>query len=588
MREENGLENDIRPTVDRRRFLGYFGAVGLAGTLLPGALLAVAQDAPEIKPEMVAAAAKIAGVPLTPEAGKAIAEGLNRRGNLLQDFQALRDMGLGNDTPSALVFNPVLPGTPLPAGRSLLKTTRIRVAKPRTDEDLAFLPVTHLAALLKKREIKSVDLTRLCLERLKRYDPVLHCVVTLTEDLAMEQAVRADKEIAAGRYRGLLHGVPWGAKDLLAVKGYKTTFGASPYKDQTIDRNAAVFERLTEAGAVLVAKLTLGALAMGDRWFGGQTKSPWDPTNAAQGSSGSSAGPAAAVAAGLVPFAIGTETRGSIISPSSRCGVTGLRPSFGRVSRYGAMALSFSMDKIGPLCRAAEDCAVVLHAIAGPDGRDNTVLDVPFAWDAGRDVRKLKVAYLAGDIEREIPDDPKNPDRVRRMKEGQAFNKASLEILRGLGVNPVSVELPKMGSGPMDFLLTAEGAAAFDDLVRGGKLDLMSAEPERSSWVGSFRLHEFVPAVQYIQANRARYRLMEVYHEFFKTIDVLIGSALGPTNLTGHPEIAFPQGFDSKGQPAVLRLTGKLFADADILLLAHAFQSKTNFHLKRPPQLQGI
>ena len=233
-------------------------AVGLGGTLLPGALLAVAQDAPEIKPEMVAAAAKIAGVPLTPEAEKAIADGLNRRGGLLQDFQALRDMGLGNDTPSALVFNPVLPGTPLPAGKSILKTSKIRVAKPRTDEDLAFLPVTHLAALLKKREIKSVDLTRLCLERLKRYDPVLHCVVTLTEDLALEQAARADKEIAAGRYRGPLHGVPWGAKDLLAVKGYKTTFGASPYKDQTIDRNATVFERLTEAGAVLVAKLTLG------------------------------------------------------------------------------------------------------------------------------------------------------------------------------------------------------------------------------------------------------------------------------------------------------------------------------------------
>ena len=569
-------------TVDRRRFMGYLGAVGLGGTLLPGALLAVAQDAPEIKPEMVAAAARIAGVPLTPEAEKAIAEGLNRRGGLLQNFQDLRAMGLGNDTPSALVFNPVPAGTKLPAGKSSLKTTKAVASKPRTDEDLAFLPVARLAPLIKKREIKSVELTKLCLERLKKYDPVLHCVVTLTEDLALEQAGRADKEIAAGRYRGLLHGVPWGAKDLLAVRGYKTTFGASPYKEQTIDRNATVYERLTGAGAVLVAKLALGALAMGDRWFGGQTKSPWDLANAEQGSSGSSAGPAASVAAGLVPFAIGTETRGSIISPSSRCGVTGLRPSFGRVSRYGAMALSFSMDKIGPLCRAAEDCAIVLHAINGPDGRDNTVLDVPFAWDAGRDVRKLKVGYLKSDVEREITDDPKNPERVRRMKEAQAFAKASLEIIRGLGVGLVPVDLPKMGSGPMDFLLTAEGAAAFDDLVRSAKLDLMSAEPERSGWVGSFRLHEFVPAVQYIQANRARYRLMETYQEFFKDLDVLIGSALGPTNLTGHPEIAFPQGFDSKGQPAALRLTGKLFGEADILLLAHAFQQKTDFHLKRP------
>jgi len=582
MSEYDEREKDERAAVNRRRFLGYFAAAGLGGTLLPGALLAAAQDASEINPGMVAAAAKIAGLPLTPEAEKAIADGLNRRGGLLQDFQALREMDLGNDTPSALVFNPILPGTKLPSGVSMLKISKVKVAAPRTNEDLAFLPVSHLAALLKKRQIKSHDVTRLCLERLKRYDPILHCVVTLTEDLALEQAARADKEIAAGRYRGPLHGVPWGAKDLLAVKGYRTTFGASPYKDQTIDRNATVYDRLTEAGAVLVAKLSLGALAMGDRWFGGQTKSPWDPKNPGQGSSGSSAGPAASLAAGLVPFAIGSETRGSIISPASRCGVTGLRPSFGRVSRYGAMALSFSMDKIGPLCRTAEDCAVVLHAIQGPDGRDNTVLDVPFVWDAGRDVRKLRVGYLKSDVEKEVPDDPKNPDRVLRMRETQAFTKASLEVLRGLGVSPVPVELPKMGSGPMDFLLTTEAAAAFDGLVRSDKLDLMSAEPERSAWVGSFRQHELVPAVQYIQANRARYRLMEAYHEFFKDMDVLVGSALGPTNLTGHPEVAFPHGFDSKGQPAVLRLTGRLFGEADILLLAHAFQGKTDFHLKRP------
>ncbi|HSA94818.1 MAG TPA: amidase [Acidobacteriota bacterium] len=574
-------KNGVR-SIDRRRFLEFFGSLGLGGTLLPGALFAVAQDAAEIKPEMVAAAAKVAGLALTPEAEKAIAEGLGRRGGLLQNFQALREMGLGNDTPLALVFNPVLPGTRLPQGKSSLRPTKVRVAAPRTDEDLAFLPVTHLAALIKKREVKSVELTKLCLERLKKFDPVLHCVVTLAEDLALEQAARADKEIAAGKYRGLLHGIPWGAKDLLAVRGYKTTFGASPYKDQTIERNATVFERLTASGAVLVAKLTLGALAMGDRWFGGQTKSPWDPKNAGQGSSGSSAGPAASVAAGLVPFAIGSETRGSIISPASRCGVTGLRPSFGRVSRYGAMALSWTMDKLGPLCRTAEDCAVVLHAIQGPDGRDNTVIDVPFVWDAGRDVRRLRVGYLKSDIEREIPDDPKNPDRVQRMREAQAFNKASLEVIRKLGLDPAPVELPKMGSGPMDFLLTTEAAAAFDDLVRSGKLDLMSAEPERSSWVGSFRLHELVPAVEYLQANRARYRLMEAYRDFFKDLDVLIGSALGPTNLTGHPEMAFPQGFDSKGQPAALRLTGKLFGEADMLLLAHAFQQRTDYHLRRP------
>jgi Asp-tRNA(Asn)/Glu-tRNA(Gln) amidotransferase A subunit family amidase len=582
MSEPNERWTGDESGLDRRRFLAFFGSLGLGGTLLPGALLALAQDAPEIKPEMVAAAAKIAGLPLSPETEKEIAAGLNRRGGFLPSFQALRDMGLGNDTPSALVFNPVLAGTALPSGPSALKTSKIKVPAPKTDEDLAFLPITHLAALVRKRQVKSIDLTKLCLERLKTYDPVLHCVVTLTEDLALEQAARADREIAAGRYRGPLHGIPWGAKDLLAVKGYRTTFGASPYKDQTIDRNAMVYERLTAAGAVLVAKLTLGALAMGDRWFGGQTKSPWDPGNPGQGSSGSSAGPAASVAAGLVPFAIGSETRGSIISPASRCGVTGMRPSFGRVSRYGAMALSWTMDKIGPLARTAEDCAVVLHAIQGPDGRDNSVLDLPFAWDAGRDVQRLRVGYLKSDVEREIPDDPKNPERVQRMKEGQSFARASLDIFRKLGLSPFPVELPKLGSGAMDFLLTTEAAAAFDDLVRSDKFDMMSAEPERSGWVGSLRSHELVPAVQYIQANRARYRLMEAYHEFFKDMDVLVGSALGPTNLTGHPEIAFPHGFDSKGQPAVLRLTGKLFGDADILLLAHAFQQRTDFHLKRP------
>jgi Asp-tRNA(Asn)/Glu-tRNA(Gln) amidotransferase A subunit family amidase len=586
MSESGERPRETRTAVNRRRVLSYFGAIGLGGTLLPGALLAVAQDASEITPEMVAVAARIAGLSLSPEAEKAVADGLKRRGGLLQDFQALRNMALGNNTPSALVFNPVLPGTSLPAGRSSLRTEKVRVAVPRSDEDLAFLPVTYIAALLKKREIKSVDLTKICLERLKRYDPLLHCVVTSTEDLALDLAARADREIAAGKYRGPLHGVPWGAKDLLAVKGYRTTFGASPYKDQNIDRNATVYERLTAAGAVLVAKLSLGALAQGDRWFGGQTKSPWDPDNPNQGSSGSSAGPAAAVAAGLVPFAIGSETRGSIISPASRCGVTGFRPSFGRVSRSGAMALSWTMDKLGPLARTAEDCAVVLHAIQGPDGRDNTVLDVPFVWDARRDVRSLRVGYLKSELERDIPDDPRNPDRVQRQREGRAFAQGSLDTLRRLGVDPAPVELPKMSSGPMDFLLTAEAAAAFDDLVRSDQLDLLSAEPERSGWVRSFRLHEFVPAVQYIQANRARYRLMEAYHEFFKDLDVLVGSALGPTNLTGHPEAALPQGFDSKGQPSALRLTGRLFGDADVLLLAHAFQKTTDFHLRRP-KLEG-
>lgn len=560
----------------------YFGSIGLGATLMPGALLAVAQDAPQITLGMVDEAARVAGLSLPPEAEKRIAESLSRKGGLLANYQTLREMKLGNDTPSAIVFNPLLPGMKLPADRKTFKWSKPNVAKPKTDEDLAFLPATHLARLIEKREIKSLDLTKLYLERLKKYDPILHCVVTLTEELALKQAAKADQEIAAGKYRGPLHGIPWGAKDLLAVKGYKTTFGASPYKEQSIDVDASVYTKLTAAGAVLVGKLTLGALAQGDRWFGGQTKSPWDPANPNSGSSGSSAGPASATAAGLVGFSIGTETRGSIMSPASRCGVTGLRPTFGRVSRYGAMALSWTMDKIGPLCRTAEDCALVLKAICGPDGKDNHVIPAPFDWDAGRDVRKVRVGYIKTDYEGEIPDDPKNPDRVERQRTIRKFNVDALAVIKGLGVNLIPLELPKGSSSAMDFILTTEGAAAFDDLIRGDKLEMMSAEPERSSWVGSFRLHRFVPAVEYIQANRARYKLMEEFNQVFDKIDLFIGSSLGVTNMTGHPEISLPHGFDSKGQPTSLRFTGRLFGEEDMLLLARAFQSKTDFHLKRP------
>ncbi len=333
---------------------------------------------------------------------------------------------------------------------------------------------------------------------------------------------------------------------------------------------------------MLVAKLTLGALAMGDRWFGGQTKSPWDPANPTNGSSGSSAGPASATAAGLVGFAIGSETRGSIMSPASRCGVTGLRPTFGRVSRYGAMALSWTMDKLGPLCRTAEDCALVLHAINGPDGKDNHVIDAPFDWDAGWDVRRLRVGYVKADYEGEIPTDPQNPQRAERMKEARKTALEALEVIRSLGVKMVPIVMPKMDTAPIDFVLTTEAAAAFDELVLSDRFDQMTAEPERSSWVGSLRQHQFVPAVAYIQANRARYRLMETFAKVFDGIDLFIGSQLGVTNLTGHPEISLVSGFNALGQPSSLRLTGRLFGEEDILLLAHAFQKKTDFHLRRP------
>jgi Asp-tRNA(Asn)/Glu-tRNA(Gln) amidotransferase A subunit family amidase len=571
--------------LNRRRFLEYFSSIGLGATLLPGALLAQARDAPQITLGMVDEAARVAGISLAPDAEKKIAEALSRKGGLLANYQALREMKLGNDTPSAIIFNPLLPGLKMPPARGVFRYSKPRVIKPKTDEDLAFLSVVQLAQLIKTRTITSTELTKLSLARLKKYDPLLHCVVSLTEDLALQQAARADAELAGGSYRGPLHGIPWGAKDLLAVKGYKTTFGASPYKDQIIDADSTVFTRLTGAGAVLVAKLTLGALAMGDRWFGGQTKSPWDPANPNNGSSGSSAGPASATAAGLVGFAVGSETRGSIMSPAARCGVAGLRPTFGRVSRYGAMALSWTMDKLGPLCRTAEDCALVLKAINGPDGKDNHVIDAPFDWDVTRNVTKLKVGYVKADYEGEIPDDPQNAQRVQRMRDTRKSNVEALAVIKSLGVKLVPIEMPKFDTNPIDFVLTAEAAAAFHELVLSDKFDQMSAEPERSSWVGSMRQHELVPAVQYIQANRARYRLMESFAKVFEGIDLFIGSQLSVTNLTGHPEISLLSGFNAQGQPQSLRLTGRLFGEENLLLLAHAFQQKTDFHVRRPPKI---
>lgn len=567
---------------NRRRFIGYFSSVGLGATLMPGTLTAVAQDAAKVTSEIVEAAARLAGLSFQPEAVKKIVDSLNGRNNLPATYERIRKMDLGNGVPPAIVFNPVLPGMKLPKEQRPMRPSAVKVLKPKTDEELAFLPVTHLSALIRSRQVSSIDLTKIYLERLKKYDPVLHCVVTFTEELALAQAKKADEEIASGKYRGPLHGIPWGAKDLLAVKGYKTTFGASPYKDQVIDLNCSVFTKLTEAGAVLVAKLTLGALAQGDRWFGGMTRSPWDPTNENQGSSGSSAGPASATAAGLVGFGIGSETRGSIMSPSARCGVTGLRPTFGRVSRYGAMALSWTMDKLGPLCRSAEDCALVLRVINGPDGKDNAVFDVPFNWDVAADVKKLRVGYLKSRFEAEIPENPANPERAQRMRETRKIDQTALETLRSLGIQLKPIDLPQMDAEALSFILSTESAAAFDDLMRSGNLDQMSQPPERSSWVETFRLHRFVPAVEYIQANRARYRLMEQFNGIFSDVDLFVGSALGPTNLTGHPEISVPHGFDQRGQPTPLNFTGKLFGEEEILLVAHAFQGKTDFHLKHP------
>ena len=515
----------------------------------------------------IESAGRIAGLRFTEKEKKMMLGNLRRN---LRSYEQMREIVLKNHVSPAIQFNPVLPGMNLdddPTPFSISDSPEIHI--PENLDDLAFYPVTALAQLIRSQKITSVELTNLYLDRLKKYGPRLECVITLTEDLALEQAKRADEEIHAGHYRGPLHGIPWGAKDLLATKGIRTTWGAVPYKDQIFDENATVVERLEEAGAVLVAKLTMGALAMGDVWYGGKTKNPW---NLEQGSSGSSAGSAAATSAGLVAFAIGTETLGSIVSPATRCGVTGLRPSYGRVSRHGAMALSWSMDKIGPICRTVEDCALVLHAITGPDGKDLTIVNAPFGWDPTSDLGNIRVGFLKKAFEQKS-----------RSKEN---DQETLEVLRSLGIALIPFELPEFPARAISFVLSAEAAAAFDELTRSGDDDLLVRQG-RGAWPNTFRQARFIPAVEYIQANRLRTLLMQKMAEQMKDIDVFVtpsygGNSLIITNLTGHPAVVVPNGFDEKGSPTSISFIGKLFGEEKALRVAKAYQDATDFHLKHP------
>ena len=515
----------------------------------------------------IAASEKVIGLEFTSKERKMMLDNVRRN---LSRFRELRRVSLQNSVPPALLFNPVIPGMDLLKDRKPLKMPEASgIQVPSNFEDLAFYPVTELAQLIKSRKITSTELTQLYLERLKKFGPRLECVITLTEELALAQAKRADKEIASGRYRGPLHGIPWGAKDLLSTKGIKTTWGAMPYKDRIIDVDATVVKRLEEAGAVLVAKLTMGALAWGDVWFDGKTKNPWNPE---QGSSGSSAGSAAATAAGLVGFSIGTETWGSIVSPSARCGVTGLRPTFGRVSRYGAMALSWSMDKIGPICRSVEDCSLVFNAIYGPDGKDFTVVNLPFNWDPSLDLKDIRIGYLKKAFAR----------KYRNKKNDEA----SLEALRSLGVELVPFDLPELPVNALSFILNAEAAAAFDELTRSNRDDLLVRQIKQA-WPNTFRQARLIPAVEYIQANRVRTLLIEEMAQKMKGIDVYIAPSSGGnnlllTNLTGHPAVVVPNGFDEKGSPTSISFIGNLFEEAKTLRIAKAFQDVTDFHTKHP------
>ena len=545
-------------TLDRRTTLAILSSLGFGNVCFQRALAKDAEQEMLVTAKMIEDAEWVAGIELSEEQRRMAAHALARAQKGLQEF---RSDELDNGLAPAFTFKPLERETR--GSSELVREVRFSetstLTKIASEAQTAFLPVSELSALLRSGQVSSVELTKMYLERLRRFDPLLKCVVTITEDLAMKQAKKADREIRAGRYRGPLHGIPWGAKDIFAHPDYPTTWGAPLYKEQRRAEKAAVIQRLEDAGCVLVAKLTTGYLALGDEWFGGKTRNPWNP---AQGSSGSSAGSACATAAGLVGFSLGTETMGSIISPSTRCGATGLRPTFGRVSRYGCMALAWTLDKIGPICRSVEDCAVVLGAIHGRDDRDPSSVDRDYQWPAARTNHSIRVGYVQDDekLEREI------------------------EVLRELGFELVPIQLPKTRHEDMlPILLTAESGSLFDGLTH-------IQEPKGVKyWPKTFVMGQFVTANDYIRANRIRRQVMEAMRELFRDVDVVVGPSMGvATNMSGHPKIAVPRGFEehkeSKRQvPNALLFTGRLYDETTLLIVANAFQRATTHHLATPP-----
>jgi Asp-tRNA(Asn)/Glu-tRNA(Gln) amidotransferase A subunit family amidase len=583
----------------RRRFLSVFSGMGLGGTLLPGVLWAQVQQegAQRITPSMLAGTLALSGLTVSEEDQRTMLQAANQN---LTRYEDLRKVHIPNDVSPPFYFSPLTPGMKVNRVRQPFHFSAPRVKRPAALEDVAFWPVTQLAQLLRTRQVTSLELTEMYLVRLHRYNARLNCVVTFLDDVAVAQAKKADAEIKAGKYKGLLHGIPWGAKDIIAVKGYKTTWGSGAYKDQMIEEEASIVEMLRDAGAVLLAKLTTGELAQGDQWFGGQTKNPW---NTAEGSSGSSAGPCSATAAGCVAFGIGSETSGSILSPAARCGITGLRPTFGRVSRYGVMALSWTQDRLGPLCRYAEDCAAVMSVIAKPDGRDLSVSELPFNWNSRLDVKKLRVGYL-----KDAFDENTNPVTKKH-------DDAAIALMEKLGVKLVEVKVPEGSADTSGF--GVESAAFFDELVRSGG-DKQMTNPARGN---GFRTSRLIPAVEYLQGQRARAMMMAKLAEATAEVDVYLvpanaggggggrGARGGPgagtdaagrsrgagnggqqvlgrhfnmANIAGYPAISIPHGFLDSGSPAALTFYGQPFKETEILALAKAYQDASGFHLKHP------
>lgn len=493
--------------------------------------------------------------------------------DLIQDYRAIRAYELPNSTPPAIQFNPLPYGFRIPEPTPKISwDIPTDVSRPRREADLAFMSIPELASLLRAGEVSCLSLTELYLKRLKKYDPKLHCVVSLTEEYALEQARKLDIELAQGKDRGILHGIPYGAKDLFSFPGYPTTWGAEAYKEQELEETAGIIKKLEDAGAILVAKTTLGALAMGDVWFADTTRNPW---NLEEGSSGSSAGSASATAAGLLPFAIGTETWGSIISPATRCGTTGLRPTYGRVSRSGAMALSWTMDKVGPICRSAEDCAIVFDAIRGLDPKDKTLVDAGFSYPGEVDLSEMKIGYFQS-----------------AFNSGYGvskFDEQTLKVLKKLGAKAIPVELDNedIPVSSLALILTAEAAAAFDELTRSNR-DSLLVRQHLYAWPNTFRTARYITAVEYIQANRIRHDLIEDIHGRMKDFDVIVspsfngGNHLLATNLTGQPVVVVPNGFKESGSPTSVSFLGNLYDEGKILAVAAAYQEATNFNKKKP------
>ena len=491
----------------------------------------------------------------------------------LGNYKLMHKLSLNINVPLSLWQNPVLPGMKFAEKQEPINwNIPNNVSLPKDKNELAYYSVLQLASLIKNKKISSVELTTYFIDRLKKYSDTLHCVISLTEEIAMQQAKQADAEIAKGKYRGLLHGIPYGLKDLFAIKGTKTTWGAAPYKDQVIDEDAFVYTKLKEAGAVLIAKFSMGALAMGDYWFGGRTRNPW---NLKTGSSGSSAGSAAATSAGLIPFAIGTETWGSIVSPSTTCGVTGLRPTFGSISRTGAMALSYSLDKVGPICRSAEDAAIVFNSIHGTDGNDLSAVNKPFNYKTTVDIKKLRIGYAKNYFD-EIKDTARNEWKV-------------LQTFKQLGAVLIPVDFPDSAVynfNIMRAVLSSESAAQFDDFTRNNVDDEMTRQT-KNDWPNEFRTRRLTTAVEYINAQRHRYLLMQKVNEVINQFDVIIspnwtGNQSAITNLTGHPVICFPTGFSKNNQPTGISIIGKLYDEATIIAVAKKYQDATEWNKMHP------